>query len=453
VFIQSFSSFIRDDRGGYTVWSLTWFMLYVALGGIAVDMSDAFRNQTLLQSTADASALAGVISLSDQADVVNQAMAYSVDNMDVQINGGVLNPAEVTVGTWDFAARTFTPGGSTPNAVRAVTRRDSDNNNPLATAFLPILAFAGIDATRFNISVEAVAARGVPSCINDGFVALNTTDMRSNNGYYNDICIHGQNVIVDPGQNHAVDLQNGNFFELGVQVSMPDLNWLPNRQNLCNNNTGLCDAKVEGDLWPKDIARLGDIIAGLRRLDPDYLPEFMVTKDASGDLQVAGGVTIEEPPSGSLPPTLTPMTVYVLNCNGQVQLPGVLIEQVVIVATCRIHSSSGTHIEDAVLATDYTGSNAAIHMAAQSTLGRADYCTDGGGLEIYTPGDVHLAAQGEWHGLRIVSGGEVKFTSKNVGIHGMSVQAINIDMSSNNDFGLCAGGVPGRPAWHYALVR
>ena len=105
MFIQSFSNFIRDDRGGYTVWSLTWFMLYVALGGIAVDMSDAFRNQTLLQSTADASALAGVISLSDQADVVNQAMAYSVDNMDVQINGGVLNPAEVTVGTWDLGAR------------------------------------------------------------------------------------------------------------------------------------------------------------------------------------------------------------------------------------------------------------------------------------------------------------------------------------------------------------
>ena len=54
---KSIRTFIGDENGGYTVWSLTWFMLYVALGGIAVDMSDAFRNQNILQSTADASAL------------------------------------------------------------------------------------------------------------------------------------------------------------------------------------------------------------------------------------------------------------------------------------------------------------------------------------------------------------------------------------------------------------
>jgi hypothetical protein len=35
----------------------------------------------------------------------------------------------------------------------------------------------------------------------------------------------------------------------------------------------------------------------------------------------------------------------------------------------------------------------------------------------------------------------------------MSVQAKNrIDMSSNNDFGLCKGGVPGQFAWYYRLV-
>ncbi len=451
MFTRVLVRFVGDERGGYTIWSLMWFMLYVALGGIAVDMSDAFRNQTLLQGTADASALAGVISLSDQADVVNQAMAYSTENMDVQVNGGVLNPAEVSVGTWNFATRTFAAGGAAPNAVRAVTRRDGSNNNPLATAFLPILGVVGIDASRFDISVEAVAVRNVPSCLNDGFVALNKTDMRSNNGFYNDICIHGQNVTADPGQDHAVDLQNGNFYEAGVQVSMPDLDWLPDRQNLCTNNTGLCDAKVEGDLWPKDIARIGDIIAGLKTLDPDYLPDFMVDIDGAGDRQVKSGVVKQT--VGNLPATLVPMTVYVVNCNGQTQLPGVLMEDVVIVASCRVHSASGAHLENVVLASEHDGANDAISMAAQSTLGRADYCSSGGGVEMYTPGDVHIAAQGEWHGLRIVSGGDVKFTSKNVGIHGISVQAVNIDMSSNNDFGLCGGGVPGNPAWHYALVR
>jgi Flp pilus assembly protein TadG len=55
----SFRSFLRDESGSYTIWSLIWFSLYVAIGGLAVDMTDAYRNQTLLQSTADASALAG----------------------------------------------------------------------------------------------------------------------------------------------------------------------------------------------------------------------------------------------------------------------------------------------------------------------------------------------------------------------------------------------------------
>ena len=67
MFSTSFRSFLRDESGAYTIWSLIWFSLYVAMGGMAVDLTDAYRNQTLLQSTADASALAGVMSLPDDA--------------------------------------------------------------------------------------------------------------------------------------------------------------------------------------------------------------------------------------------------------------------------------------------------------------------------------------------------------------------------------------------------
>ena len=41
-----FHKFLRDESGGYTIWSLIWFSLYVAMGGLAVDMTDAYRNQT-----------------------------------------------------------------------------------------------------------------------------------------------------------------------------------------------------------------------------------------------------------------------------------------------------------------------------------------------------------------------------------------------------------------------
>jgi hypothetical protein len=127
---------------------------------------------------------------------------------------------------------------------------------------------------------------------------------------------------------------------------------------------------------------------------------------------------------------------------------------VVVVADCRIHSSAGTDLQDAVVATSYAGNNAAIDMAAQTTLGRPDNCAPGGGVELYTPGDVHIAAQGDWNGLRIVAGHDVDMTALNVGIHGMSVEAgHDISFTSNNSFALCDGSVPGKFAWNYRLVE
>ena len=444
---MSVHKFIRDESGGYTIWSLIWFSLYVAMGGLAVDVTDAYRNQTLLQSTADASALAAVMSLPNQNNAVAQAVAYSTDNMDQTINGDVLDNAEVIFGNWDFDTGAFTPGTTDPDAVRVVTRRDASNGNPLATNFLRIIGLQ-----QWNVSVDAIAVKYVSECLTDGFVAENTVDMRSNNAFYNDICIHGQNLIEDGGQDNAVDLQGGNYYEPGVTVSVPDLDGLPDRSSIYSQNIGLEEATVEGDLWPKDVDNVNNIIDGLRNLDPDYLPDFMVNIGTDGVRTMAAGVT--KVTGSSLPGTLVANTVYELNCNGQYTLPGVAMTQIVIVADCRIHNSNGLVLEDAVLATSYDGANASIQIAAQSTIGRPDTCTAGGGVEIYTPGDISIAAQGEWNGLRVVSGSNVEFSSQNVGIKGISVQAKNsIDMSSNNDFGLCTGGVPGQFASQYRLVR
>ncbi len=161
----SFHRFLRDESGGYTIWSLIWFSLYVAMGGLAVDMTDAYRTQTLLQSTGDAAALAGVMSLPDQTDAVAQALAYAPDNMNPAINGNVLKAGEVILGNWNFATRTFTPGITAPDAVRAITRRDDANDNPLATNFLRILSLWGLPVDHWNISVEAVATKYIPGCL------------------------------------------------------------------------------------------------------------------------------------------------------------------------------------------------------------------------------------------------------------------------------------------------
>ena len=155
----SFHRFLHDESGGYTIWSLIWFSLYVAMGGLAVDVTDAYRNQTMLQSTADASSLAAVMSLPDQTDGLAQALFYAADNMNPAINGFVLDADEVIFGNWNFSARTFTPDTTSPNAVRVITRRDDANQNPLPTNFLRILGLWGLPLDRWNISVEAVATK------------------------------------------------------------------------------------------------------------------------------------------------------------------------------------------------------------------------------------------------------------------------------------------------------
>ncbi len=146
----SFRKFLGDESGGYTIWSLIWFSLYVAIGGLAVDMTDAYRTETLLQSTADASALAGVMSLPDQADAVAQAVSYATDNMITAINGTVLRGSEVVFGNWDFDTRTFTPDTTSPDAVWVITRRSDANENPVATNFLRILSLWGIPFDRWS---------------------------------------------------------------------------------------------------------------------------------------------------------------------------------------------------------------------------------------------------------------------------------------------------------------
>jgi hypothetical protein len=457
-----FGKFLGDESGGYTIWSLIWFSLYVAMGGLAVDMTDAYRTQTLLQSTADAAALAGVMSLPDEIDAVVQARDYASNNMNPAINGLVLDDDEVIVGNWDFTTRSFSTGGVEPDAVFVITRRDDQNANPLATNFLRILSLWGLPLDHWNIRTEAIAVRYVPSCLRGGFVAGNSVDMRGGNGFYNNICIHGQNVIEDNGQDNAVDIQNGNYYEDGVQVSMPDFEGLPNRANLCDQNAGLCDATTEGDLWPKDSDIVGQIVAGLADTASGYvMPDFMYPVDANGDLVIdpltgfpAGpGDPVIITGAENYAGTYDPYTVYDMRCsqaNKQIDLPtDTTISNVVIVSNCRIHSSSGLKLQDVVLASSYVGPKASIHIAANSTLGDARFCdpaSSGGGVEIYTPGDVHIAAQGEWYGLRIVSGRDVKITSRNAGINGISVQAKNnIDLGSVNDFGLC----PGSPGWNF----
>jgi len=464
--MRSVFTFLRDESGGYTIWSLIWFSLYVAMGGLAVDVTDAYRNQTLLQSTADAAALAGVMSLPDQDDVKAQALFYASDNMTPSVNGFVLKESDVIIGNWSFDTRTFTPGTTAPDAVRVITRRADVNSNPLATNFLRILGLWGLPFDRWNISVQAIATKYVPECAKspNSLIAGNRIDITSNNGF-TETCMHAQNIDVDPGPDYAVDLGNNNTFGDDVEVSMSDLDDLNGRPNVCINNSGLCDpgTLVEGDMWPATVKLIDGIITGLNSANPEYVMGALYQTDAD-TLQIINPTLVTDKDQNFEGP-YERYTVYAISCandNNILNMPGgVQIDSVVIVTNCKIKGGSGVMLSNVIMASSSKGNGNdplkqnSIDFPSGLQIGSYEaYCNNGGGqVHMYSAASAKVAAGPDVYGLRAVVAGNFQFSANN-DVYGISVEAgHNITATANGSFVYCDGGVINAPtASHYRLV-
>jgi len=383
----------------------------------------------------------------------------------------------VIFGNWDFDNRKFIPGTADPDAVRVITRRDDANNNPLATNFLRILGLWGIPLDRWNISVEAVAVKYIPECRKGGFVAANRVRFTNGNDFFNDICIHGQNMTLDPGQDYAIEMANDNWFErracktnekgpCGVQVSMPSYEYMDGSPNLYENNDGLKDAMAMGDVYPLDAldGAVVKIIDGQTVFSSGYVPNY-IKADANG------GPIVYSPPEGEkFAGPYDPGIIYDVKCSSDnmvLSLPtNETIRDVVIIANCVIKASKGLILENVVVASTALGNGkdplnkSTVDLASAARLGATKFCTDGkGGVEVYALASVHVAAKLGVNGLRAVVGGNFKTAAQGAFL-GVSIQAGNDIIftaagSKGGEFGLCLEGTlpPGKFVPSYRLVR
>ena len=434
--------FIACERGGGTIMGLFWFILLVGICGLAVDTTDGFRNKTMLQASADSAALAGVIDLPDEAAAVATAVAYSHSNMGTDGYGNILRPEDVETGFWDEDNRTFAtsgfPAGTLLNAVRVSVNQTAANGNAVPVNFLRIIGLWSWD-----VRALAVAQAFNPMCLRNGLTARGIVDISSNNAFSNEICIHGQ---------QGVHMQNHNSYELGVEVSMPDLGDLTIPSGGMESNPGLPEALTKINKEPRLVNYVDEIMGDYIDLSSGLQPSFVDTTkpvivvDDKFDLG-----------------TVQPHRVYHVACkpNKNAGIPSnATIQHVVIIADCELNIGSGAKIFDAVLGSRSGGSgkkkeDANVSASSGVQLGVPDNCGPGGGVQIFSNGSMHFSSTTKIDGVQMVASGDIALGASATGVNGISAQAGgDIDMTSNNMFGLCAGGTPQVARYFYwRLVR
>jgi Flp pilus assembly protein TadG len=157
-----------NSHGATAVMTAVFLVALLAMGAAAIDIGHALVARNELQNVSDAAALAGdralglvyegmsiaaqqsyTLTSGDQAAVVAAVQATANANTAAGVSI-TINAADIQIGTWDTATRTFTPTVNQPKAVRVVSRRDAVANGAISTFLANVVGMS-------SLSVGAVA--------------------------------------------------------------------------------------------------------------------------------------------------------------------------------------------------------------------------------------------------------------------------------------------------------
>jgi hypothetical protein len=482
VSFSAIRAFLRDETGAGTVWALAWFILLFGFGGLAVDITSAFRTQTQLQATADAGALSGAIDMPVNLNTTNDnsvvaAVNTAYKNMHLGVHGTVLMPTEVVVGDWDHANKQMVPqAGQFPTAVLSTTRRADENENPLSLTFLRILSVVNEGFDHWNVHAQAVAERFIPECLTkSGMIARGRIDYQSNNVYSGDFCIHSQD---------HVKVSNLNQYGEYVTVSMPDRGDLTHGNNKLSDgyeasfstntyptsNMTLDERVISNKLDPKMVDHIDTLIATFLNpaLDDDDLtsqiiPNYLRT-NLSGQPTTATVLTVAKADFNKKSAPLTNgwqyavasdavpgprVIIHVNNCTGNDKITigdntataanPLILKEIAIISDCQIDFTSNVHLIDVVIASRYKdgpAGNVNIKFDGGDVVGRHDDCTPGGGVLLLSTQSISSPAKLELNGVQAVAAGNISFAAQGTGLFGIHFQAGGtISVTSNEDLG------------------
>ncbi|MEM8741854.1 MAG: pilus assembly protein TadG-related protein [Pseudomonadota bacterium] len=409
---RSCAAFGRATEASITVWNLSWSIVFMILAGLAVDVSNAYRMQTLLQSTADAAALAAIIDLPDTSAATLAANDYAELNLAPALHGDVLAVTDIRYGVWDAAAGQFTnPGAPDIDAVEVILRRSTDNNNTLPTTFLRLIGF-----DYWNIVSTSVATNHERPCMRNGMITERRVIVMAYTTFSDGICVHGQD---------GVTIADDAVFTSGARPSMVDSDDLLSAGNPLDPSV----EPIEGWLQPKMAWETRIITAGVLAVDPDFVPSYIDTTRPVVNLTVA-----------DLSAPLEEGRVFFVACttgNPAVLPPGTDWRRVAVVFDCPV-SGADVLLQDVMIVTD----QGPVDFTGTSRIGRNDSCTLGGGVQIIARGDVRMLDDTRLYGVQIVSRAGVELAGLAGETEGVSIQAGNdIILDEADLLGVCQGGV------------
>jgi hypothetical protein len=408
-----------DEEGAVTIMLLFFTLIFIVIGGMAIDFNKAIAERTRLQVAADVGAHAALYSREDANADDAIAEGHQLANKLLVKDGhdGALERSDFTFGVWDFENLTFTADANSLTAIRVNTGMTESRLNPAKNLLLGIIGF-----DTFDIARRSVYTHYYPPCFTEGFVAEEPVDIQSNNAFSNGFCLHS---------NQYVALNSNNIFDPGTVVSMPDTNNLDIPKSGFEKNDGLREALRTGAYRMRLLNDLPDMIESLRLGEKKHMPDYITS----------GNVTNLDGKNKLTPADFVPGQLHRMSCSGAGKMtmdPGVY-ERIVFVSNCEIKFGQGVHLEDAVIATTRTGPRS-FNSPADLYLGRDDNCATGGGSVLMTLGGVDVAASLNVFGGQILAIGDINFAANANGIQGASfVSYGRIDGTSNMNMGFCAG--------------
>ena len=322
----------RDQRGAASVWALFWTMMMMIVSGFTLDVANAYRIRTLLQATADASALAAARQLPDGDAARQAARDLSRINMPVADHGEVSPLAMIEIGGWDADSQSFVSGDPASNAVRVTAARGAGAGLPVPTF---LVGLVGREEWHVAASSTARARSGGSGqltnlCPGALILSADTLQAGGSNELKDGVCLHGQN---------GVHFGGGDWFDPDSRVSAFDEDTIY-IGSVRHNSATRAEVIAESDLAPVIVPELPAMFdtlwstlfnSSISAYGGSLLPDF-IKDPATGMARI---VRVNQWWWTVQPGDLEPYTIYMVN-HGMQLAGGVDAQNVAIIANGQI---------------------------------------------------------------------------------------------------------------------